>query len=350
MQIRFFYWLAVLLIASLACDASAKETQGKDAQGRDYWVYTPDRIDPEKTYTLVVGVHGYRGNGKGAGGYAKWVNQYDVVVLGASYKNDGYQYLQHGSDEQTLDLIKQLRQDFKLHDKIFIAGFSGGAQYAHRFAMKYPDMVAGCAAHSGGTWATGDYAERAVPNPKARGVLFVISCGEKDTRKSFGDAPMGRLEWAKKYETMLDEGGFVYDAKWVPDVGHRRSPTSRQMTTDCFIASTQLLPELADEAERVDALLGKRDYDGAWAILKPRVSQAAEQPDGIIAKVLARYVDSQDKALGKIDRWAEHRVARAIRDAESDKEQRTALARLQAEYAGLPDTEGAIGRALSELD
>jgi predicted esterase len=348
MQIRFFYWLAVLLIASLACDASAKETQGKDAQDRDYWVYTPDRIDPEKTYTLVVGVHGYRGNGKGAGGYAKWVNQYDVIVLGASYKNDGYQYLQHGSDEQTLDLIKQLRQDFKLHDKIFIAGFSGGAQYAHRFAMKYPDLVAGCAAHSGGTWATGDYAERAVPNPKARGVLFVISCGEKDTRKSFGDAPMGRLEWAKKYETMLDEGGFVYDAKWVPDVGHRRSPTARQMTVDCFVASTRLLPELAAEAERVKALLGEEDDAAAWALLKPRVAQASEPPDGIIGKVVVRHVASQHKALDRIDRWAAQRVERALRDAPAADHRRERLAQWRDAYAGLARTERAIEKALSQ--
>ena len=66
--------LAFLSLVSL--DAFGKETQGKDAQGRDYWLYTPDNIDPNKTYTLVVGVHGYRGKGKGAGGYAGWVDKH----------------------------------------------------------------------------------------------------------------------------------------------------------------------------------------------------------------------------------------------------------------------------------
>ncbi|MFN3168613.1 MAG: hypothetical protein ACE37H_16255 [Phycisphaeraceae bacterium] len=348
MQVRLIYWLAVLLIASLACDASAKEIQGKDAQGRDFWVYTPDEIDPDKTYTLVVGVHGYRGNGKGAAGYAKWVNQYDVIVLGASYNNDGYQYLQHGSDEQTVALVQQLRKQYKLNEKVFIAGFSGGAQYAHRFAMKYPDLVAGCAAHSGGTWATGDYAERAVPNPEARGVLFVISCGEKDTGKSFAEAPMGRLEWAKKYAAMLEEGGFVYDARWVRDVGHRPSPTSRQMTADCFEASTKLLPELAKQAAAIDALLGKREYDAAWALLKPRVAQANEPSDGIIGKVVTRYVASQDQAVKRIDRWAQQRVARAIRDAGSVEDRRECLERLRDDFAGLTGTERAIAKALAK--
>lgn len=349
MQIRLSYWLAVLLIASLACDASAKEIQGKDAQGRDFWVYTPDEIDPDKTYTLVVGVHGFRGNGKGAAGYAKWVNQYDVIVLGASYNNDGYQYLQHGSDEQTVALVKQLRQDYKLHEKIFIAGFSGGAQYAHRFAMKYPDLVAGCAAHSGGTWATGDYAERAVPNPKARGVVFVISCGEKDTGKSFGEAPMGRLEWAKKYAGMLEEGGFVYDAKWVPDVAHRQSPTARQMTQDCFVASTRLLPELAEEAERIDALLGQRDYAASWAVLKPRIVQSTTA-DGIIGKVIERYLASRGKAATRIDRWAEQQVAITVREAGSEKRQRKRLEQLRDDFAGLEQAQQAIAKALSRLE
>ncbi|MFK7788741.1 MAG: hypothetical protein AB8C95_04500, partial [Phycisphaeraceae bacterium] len=174
--------LFILIALVCAClgslDVIAKETQGKDAQGRDYWLYTPDNIDSQKTYTLVVGVHGYRGKGKGAGGYAGWVKDHDVIVIGPTYDSNGYQYLQQGSDQQTIDLVKMLRKQYKLHDKIFIGGFSGGSQYSHRFAMKYPDLVAGCAAHSGGTWATGDYAERAKPNPKARGVLFVMSCGE----------------------------------------------------------------------------------------------------------------------------------------------------------------------------
>ena len=90
-------------------------------------VFSPDTIDADKTYTLVLGVHGYRGKGKGAGGMAGWAKQHDVIVLGPTYDSNGYQYLQKGSDEQTLGLIKGLRKEFKLHGKIFVTGFSGGA-------------------------------------------------------------------------------------------------------------------------------------------------------------------------------------------------------------------------------
>ena len=104
---------------------------------RDYWLYTPDKIDTKKKYWLVVGVHGYKGNGKGAAGLAGWVKKFDnVIVIGPSFPSTGpyYQILQGGTDKQLLEIFKQLNKEFNLHEKMFLYGFSGGAQYSHRFA------------------------------------------------------------------------------------------------------------------------------------------------------------------------------------------------------------------------
>ena len=339
--------LAALCLAVVAQAAQSEEIQGKDTQGRDYWVYTPDQIDPDKTYTLLVGVHGYHGNGKGAAGYAGWVNDHDVIVLGPSYPNEGYQYLEKGSDQQTLDLIKQLRQQYNLHEKIFIAGFSGGAQYSHRFAMKHPDLVAGCAAHSAGTWGTGDYDE-AKPNPKATGVLFVMSCGEKDTGKSFGDAPMGRLEWAKKYEQALEQGGYVYDAQWWPNVGHSQSKGARQMTQDCFVASTELLPTYEQEHAALADKMRKKDWAGAWEIVRQRRNDGSADKGGIIAKVHGLYLASLAKDIERIDRMAEREVQRVIRQTQDPAALRRSLESLRETYAGAERTTKAIDQGLSK--
>lgn len=341
--------LALLCAGLVSVGVSAKEIQGKDAKGRDYFVYTPDTIDPDKTYTLVVGVHGYRGKGKGAGGYAGWVNHHDVIVLGSTYDSDGYQYLQKASDEQTIDLFKKLRKEYKLHDKIFIAGFSGGSQYAHRFAMKYPNLVSGCAAHSGGTWATGDYAERATPNPKARGVLFVISCGEKDTKKSFGEAPFGRLEWAKRYEAMLERSGFIYDAQYWPNVGHQQSKGARQQTVDCFVASTQRLPEYEAERDDIAKMMRAKDYLGAWAIVKARMNHEDADNEGILGKVHVMYLDSLEQDVIRIDRMAERLVRKIIHEHKDASGRRVALEKHRDDYAGAPKTMKAVDKALAEL-
>lgn len=340
--------LLFLCFSVNAFDLSAGETQGKDSQGRDYWVYTPDKVDPEKTYTLVVGVHGYRGNGKGAGGMAGWANKQDVIVLGPSYDSNGYQYLDKGSDTQTIELVKMLRKQYKLHDKLFIAGFSGGSQYAHRFAMKYPELVAGCAAHSGGTWATGDYG-KAMVNPKARSVLFVISCGEKDTGKSFAQAPLGRLEWAKKYEQMLRKGGFIYDAKWVPNVGHGQSKISRQMTHDCFVASTKLLPAFQNDHDAIKKAIRKKDYPGAWALIKGHRQVYDAQPEGITKKVYALFIQSLSGEVAKVDRLAEREVRRIVHEQDDPAARKKALQDHLAAYAGAEKTAKAVEKALADL-
>ena len=340
------YICLVLLALFVSQGALAKEIQAKDAEGRDYWLYVPERIDKNKTYTLVVGVHGYRGQGQGAAGMAGWVDKLDVIVLGPTYDSNGYQYLQKGSDQQTLDLVEKLREDYKLHDKIFIAGFSGGSQYAHRFAMKYPELVAGCAAHSGGTWGTGDY-YRAKPNPEAKGVLFAISCGEEDAGKSFPQAPMGRFEWAKKYATMLDEGGFVYDAQWWPGVGHQYSKGARQQTLDCFIASTQLLPQLAEGTEQIKQSLEEDDYSGAWNLIRRRQRLLDRNREGIVGKALQQWLTS---SIESVDQWALGQVAIAVRENEDERHRTLALRKLKSRYKDLPETVKAIEAELTTLD
>ena len=342
--------VVLCLVFLISPNVFAKEIQGKDDQGRDYWLYAPDTIDPDKTYTLVVGVHGYRGNGQGAAGHAGWVKRHDVIVLGPSYDSNGYQYLQKGSDQQTIDLFKKLRKESKLHDKLFIAGFSGGSQYAHRFAMKYPEIVVGCAAHSGGTWATGDYADKKLVNPKARGVLFVISCGEKDTGKSFDEAPFGRLEWAKKYAGMLDEGGFTYHAHWWPGVGHQYAAGAREQTLDCFTASTQRLPEYKAEREALGKTIRAGDYFDAWAVIKARMSHADSEDEGILGIVHGKYIESLEKEIAKVDRYAEHQVRKIVRDHDDPEALRDALEKHLVDFEGAPKTAKAVEEALGKTD
>jgi predicted esterase len=94
-------------------------------------------------------------------------------------------------DKQLIAIAKDVGKTYKLQPKLFVAAFSDGSQYAHRFMLKHPQLVVGCAAHSGGTWETGGV------NPAGKAIPFVMSCGEKDPGKSFPKATYGRLEWAR---------------------------------------------------------------------------------------------------------------------------------------------------------
>jgi len=56
-----------VLFLSQSCRAGEKIIQ--DQEGMNCHVYTPDEIDPDRTYQPVVGVHG--ANGNGAAGFGK---------------------------------------------------------------------------------------------------------------------------------------------------------------------------------------------------------------------------------------------------------------------------------------
>lgn len=232
-------YFALGLWAAPAATAKAEELTCR--MGRQCFLYLPDEIDPEKTYWLVVGVHVYRGNGKGAGGLAGWVKKGNCIVVGPSFPQ-GYQLLGKDSDKQLIGIFKALLKKYNLHRRMFIHGFSGGSQFAHRFAMKYPELVIGCSSHSGGTWAGS-------VNPKAKHIPFAVSCGEADK---------SRIDGAKRYFAMLRKGGFHFKARTWPGVGHGLSRGARQMLDDCFnLATTGMYPGQRDALEKGLAEIGK---------------------------------------------------------------------------------------------
>jgi poly(3-hydroxybutyrate) depolymerase len=124
--------------------ASAGEEVIRDSQGMDCFVYTPDPVDAAKTYQFVVGVHGARGNGKGAAGMADWAKRGDVIVIGRSFDTTNENPFQNGDGihaEKLIALSEGLGKRHKLRDKMFLHGFSAGSQFVHRFAMNHPKRI-----------------------------------------------------------------------------------------------------------------------------------------------------------------------------------------------------------------
>lgn len=227
------------LLAIICCaPAFAGETVIKDKQGMDCYVYTPDPIDPAKTYQLMVGVHGAKGNGKNAAALKNWAERGDVIVIGPSFDtNGGFQAGDGVHAEKLIALFETLKKSYKLRDQMFLHGFSAGCQFSHRFAMLNPKWVCGVSAHSGGSWATDGYGEISV---SAKKIPFAISCGEKDTQFSVAGYPYNRLDWYKRFRDEIDKKGFCYIGGTWPDVGHSMSGGAWDLTKQCFQLATGL--------------------------------------------------------------------------------------------------------------
>jgi predicted esterase len=225
----------------------AKDEILKDKQGMDCFLYLPDEIDPSVTYQLLVGVHGAGGKGNGAAGLQDWAKRGDVIVIGPSFESKGERPYQNGDGihaEKLIDLFETLKKSYKLREKMFLHGFSGGCQFTHRFTMLHPNFVCGVSAHSGGSWATDGYGD--ISNA-AKKIPFAISCGEKDTAKSFPEAPYNRLEWYGRFETEMDKRKFCFIGATWPDVGHNISAGAWDLMKQCFQLTTGLPGQSATE-------------------------------------------------------------------------------------------------------
>ncbi len=260
-------WLA-------APTAHAVEFQFDDPDGLPAYGYAPTaKPTAGKTYWLVIGVHGVGGEGQGAGGAAKLASQFDdVIVLGPTFIDAGVvarkaqrpteiqDYYQVAGPAHTakLDaLIEQVGKVWPIQSRVILHGFSGGAQFVHRYAMAHPDKVAGVAAHSGGTWSTLDGEEKKIGdftlsdkiNPAAKGIPFVVSCGEADQEFSSKGAKLNRINGAKKFAADLKSLEFDVELKTWPRIGHQYTPGAYEQTR-ALVAKIRDPEGAAKEAEK----------------------------------------------------------------------------------------------------
>jgi pimeloyl-ACP methyl ester carboxylesterase len=197
--------------------------------GRDYYLFLPDKIDPGRTYWLVVEVGGFQGATVGTranekSGVSRWVSRGNCIGISPSFPN-GYQVLLENTDVQLINIFHTIQDRYQLHKKLFLYGHSGGAQFAHRFTLKHPDLVAGCCATSGGSWAD------ELPS-SASDIPIAVSCGENDTALSTSSSPMNRIDWAKKFSKQLDDRHFFYKSSYWPNVGHEGNSQGNHYLTD----------------------------------------------------------------------------------------------------------------------
>jgi len=210
---------------------------GEDWRGGFYDV--PDDLAKDEKVWVVVDVHGanlLKGN-KSTAELVKLLEPAKVIIYIPSFKN-GYQSGSGKYAEKFIAEFGKIKEVYNVHDKMFIHGFSGGAQFVHRFAFNHPDYVIGVSAHSGGSWSTGSpWGEI---NTKAKDIPFAISCGKKDLKITHSQKGWTRLDWYKEFDKQMKQQEFVLGSTAWNNFPHR--PLLRRygpLVRECFFLATE---------------------------------------------------------------------------------------------------------------
>lgn len=168
------------------------------APEREYYAYLPSGIRPgAESLVLVHGIS--RNAAELALRFAEQADRCGVPLIAPLFTSESF-----GQYQQAVDLKRGLRSDLALcdiladaaqrfglnTDKIALFGFSGGAQFAHRFSLLHPTRVRVCIPASAG-WYTMPDPEGAWPlgladmpdgplDPAARKVPFHLIVGQRD--------------------------------------------------------------------------------------------------------------------------------------------------------------------------
>ncbi|MEL7237296.1 MAG: hypothetical protein AAGK78_00420, partial [Planctomycetota bacterium] len=106
---------------------------------------------------VLVRVHGTGGSGEeGFDEFAAQVEQafdHDVLLVAPTF-DVPYHFLLPAADEALLQHLRHISKRLALHERLLITGFSGGGQFAHRFALQHPEHVHACAPLAAGSWTS----------------------------------------------------------------------------------------------------------------------------------------------------------------------------------------------------
>jgi len=281
--------LSFILAPPVNAQANAFKTiyfNGKDFRGGQLIVPEGNEGAADAKRWVVVDVHGAGGPKKGWFGrrLLEWVGTDKVIALAPVFHKD-YHLGDGEAAEQLIERFEWIKQRYNVHDRMFLHGFSGGAQFVHRFAFNHPELVVGVSAHSAGSWAGvegwGDISE------KAKMIPFVLSCGERDTEKAFGGkAPHGRLAWMKLFAEDLKKRGFVVRAETWPERGHGIPLKDLgPLIRECFLLSTEgVIPKSGKWSGNLQQFTD--DINGKGKLMQPTLSRRPAPcfPNSFLAK------------------------------------------------------------------
>lgn len=214
--------VAIVLLVNYAITLiPADPASHRFTQPIEYYLYAPKAYAPNRAWTLFIGIHGSGGTGLDCWNlWQPYAEQEGFILLCPTLSDASGGWYQNDGESKTWAAINQVSSKYNIKSRLFIVGFSAGAQFVQGFSFDYPQAVQAVTVLSAGNYYP--------PSRQAYGIPFLIVIGDRDDPAAIN----GSAQFA---QALANNGSGV--SYWLlPGVGHEITSKTKQLTIDFYHA------------------------------------------------------------------------------------------------------------------
>jgi predicted esterase len=211
--------VSILFISLCSCSSANNPNRHRFDEPSPYYLYTPQDYSPDRARPLFIGVNDLSTDGKTCWDtWQRYADEKGFVLLCPELADADGQLSQANANDRLLKIVDSLYGEYTLEAKIFLVGFSEGAQFVHGYAFANPNYVVGVS-----VIAAGNYFR---PPAELSYIPFEVIVGERDN-------PIA-VEHAQELAGLLDSEGYRVGLHILPGVGHEINKDAIQITLDMY--------------------------------------------------------------------------------------------------------------------
>ncbi len=183
----------------------------------EYYLYVPKAYSADREWPLFVGIHGSGGTGLDCwNAWQSYAEREGFILLCPSIADSSGGWYQEDGETKVFNVINEVRGEYRIAPREFMAGFSAGAQFVQGVAFRYPQYLSGAAVLSAGNYYP----------PSFLGVPMLVVIGGGD------DA--GAVSTSADFASRLQQAGADVQYVVLPGVKHTLTDQGRKLTIELF--------------------------------------------------------------------------------------------------------------------
>jgi Predicted esterase len=210
---------AVLLVIFIQNSVPKDPAEYRHSQPVEYYLYAPRNYSADQEWPLFVGIHGAGGSGLDC--WNMWQSHAEkegFILLCPSIPGDPYGFRQDVGENTIWSAIGEAKKEYRIRNRMFLAGFSAGAFFIQGFDYHYPQSVSGLAILSSGMYLDPRMFPELIP--------ITVVIGDADNSVA--------VQTSQLFVDGLKQYGFDVHYEVMPGVGHTFTNTAQELTIELF--------------------------------------------------------------------------------------------------------------------